>query len=128
MKLEIESSTKKTLNAWSIVTSGLYTPYRFANARLDDYVLDSADMPSGWLATALDGVSWKLLNKKETRCYARVQLARDPPRVTVDFRDDTALPPGPVVPAHIATPGAPSRPAPGAAGAATTSCDVEEQT
>ncbi len=68
-----------TLHAWSIVSSGVYTPYPFANNKPQDYVLDSHSLPAGsWVSTQLGGVSWRTVQSFDKSCYAIVRVDNQP--------------------------------------------------
>ena len=94
-RIDIEvSSNAPSLAAWSIVSSGLYTPYRFANARPRDYLLSSNELPSSsWIRSALDGVSWDSVQTAsgepcvfDGSCYATINVERQPVCVGVRFQ------------------------------------------
>jgi hypothetical protein len=78
-RIEIQSRTREQpLHAWSIVSSGLYTPYPFANNAPHEYMLDSGDLPPGsWLRRDLRELSWRNLAQFQEPCYAIVRVRKD---------------------------------------------------
>ena len=83
-KIGIRRNDGRLLRAWSIVSSGLHAPYRFANTSPDEYVRSHTQIPAGsWVKDMLGDVEWEILDSRDRDAHAVVTIdpARNEPQV-----------------------------------------------